>query len=171
MSLLVGFDPSQVEDVNDNPLVPEGKYRVMLTDVVEDVSKSGTEFVRWEWVVVAGKHEDAKFECVHFPQSSEGSMKVFQSHTKSLCRALKLAKVKNYDDLLNKPVMANVKINKYTDKFGEIRKNNQINYFEMDDTGKKSSASTGKSVAPEPADLIGGDSQDDPPDFDDDMPF
>ena len=137
MSLLIGFNPDEVPDFapmeRSDTYLPDGKYRVMLTNVLEEQSKAGNLFIRWSWVAVDGQYHNTIFETIHFPHGGkdpEMSMKIFQGHTKSLCRALRVAGIRDYTDLYNRPVFANVKLNKWTDKNGNPQQANRITHFE-----------------------------------------
>lgn len=178
MSLLIGFDASKIEEQSfqqEPPVLPPGQYRMVLAKVDEDESRNtGTFYVRWNWTVIAGKHENTMIECLHFPYSGKDpdlSMKIFQGHTKSLCRALELSGVSDYNDMLNKPVIANVKYKEYRDKYGDLQKTNFIRSFSKD-TGGQSPAkpvSSAKSSPPPPDLTLNASNQ--PTDFDDDIPF
>ena len=137
MSLLIGFNPDAVPDFapmeRNDTYIPDGKYRIMLTNVLEDQSKAGNLYVRWTWIVVDGQYHNQTFETIHFPHGGkdpEMSMRIFQGFAKSLCRALRLSGIGGYDDLCNRPVIANVKLGKWTDKNGNPMQANRITHFE-----------------------------------------
>lgn len=172
MSLLIGFNPDAVEDTEwqEDVIVPEGKYRVILTSVKEEETrKSGTPIVRWKWTIIAGKMSGTGFETAHFPHSSEASLGAFMRHTKSLCRALNLAGVNAYDDLCDQPVIANIQVNKYTDKSGTEQEANRINYFVNDTEGTGNApAQTVQRANPAPPQMASRpapDYNDEPPPF------
>lgn len=127
MSLLLGFNPDEVEEspieFQPDPLLPEGRHQVMLVDISEGSGEKGP-WIKFKYSIMEGENNGKTITIFENPKRSEQSKTIFDSRMKSLCKAVGIIKVESYDDLLHKPILINIKHWHRDD--GPV---NQINYF------------------------------------------
>ncbi len=140
MSDLSGFDASQHEAVNFDPL-PEGEYilSIVASETKETNDKKG-RFLQFEMQVMDGPHKGRKlWDRLNLWNASETAVKIAQGTLAAICKAVGVMKPKDSLELHNIPLKAKIVQRKRKDT-GETQ--NEIKGY--------SPASTAVAAAPKP---------------------
>jgi hypothetical protein len=113
MSILNGFDASTVPDTQpaDTGLIPEGEYRVEITDTEEKPTKSGNgAYLQIEFTILDGSYASRKiWSRLNLDNPNEKAVEIARRDLAAICRAVGLLQPKSIVQFINKRLTIVVK--------------------------------------------------------------
>ena len=122
-----GFDPNSVEAPSTD-LLPVDWYVAVATKVEpKDNQAKGAKWLDCEFEIVDGPHARRKvWTNITTSNQSETATQIGLSQLSAWCKALNVAILKDSSDLMNKPMLIHVKIEKGTNGYSD--KNKVVNH-------------------------------------------
>lgn len=161
---LFNFNANEVEPADNNftPL-PVGEYKVIITNTEQKnvENKPGNSYISFTFEVIDGKYKGRKlFENLNLWRNTpdkdkdQKTMNIAQQNLSAICRAVGKMKIKDTQELCNKPILATVKITPPSGNYGE---GNRITKYTAINGGntlpQKQETKKEKYPTPEPEDI------------------
>jgi hypothetical protein len=121
MASLTGFDANTVEPMKARNPIPAGDYKVAITasEQKQTAAKTGT-YIALEFSVLEGDHKGRKlFANLNLGNPSKQAVEIAKGELSAICRAIGVMTPNDTADLHNKPLWAEVKLEKRKDN-GEM---------------------------------------------------
>lgn len=119
------FDPSKYEPTNDFEPIPAGEYEAVINTAGWKNTKDGTgRYLALEFELTRDYAGRRIFENLNLENRNEKAVQIAQGSLSAICRALGVSMLTDTNQLLNKPMIIKVSIQKderYGDK-NRIRK-------------------------------------------------
>ncbi len=124
-----------VEDVDLSQFepLPEGKYIVAIESSEEKKTKSGTgSYIQLVFSIIDGKGKGRKlFHNLNLDNPNDTAVRIAQQQLALICTAVGKKKIKDTNELHNKPLVITVECENRTDKGHEGEIQNRIKKFEV----------------------------------------
>jgi len=125
MEFFKDYNSDDYEDASFDP-IPAGQYKVICDKIEEKKTKAGTgSYLNCSFQVIEGEYKERLvFQMFNIDNPSEKAQKIGRQQLSSFCRAINVPKPKSEQELLNIPLVVELKIRKdeeYGDK-NEIKK-------------------------------------------------
>ncbi len=106
------FDPSTVKPAEDFEVIPPGKHTALIIESEVKVTKKGTgRYIYLKMQIVDGQYRDRPlFDQINIQNPNTQCVEIGLRSLSALARALELAHVEDTDQLLNRVVVAHVKV-------------------------------------------------------------
>jgi hypothetical protein len=122
-NVLGGFNANEVEISSGYEPIPEGEYCAMITSVELKDSKSGGNFLEFDFTVQGTTHDGKVLkDRLNIVNSNETAQRIAKESLAKICLALGIATPKDTSDFQNKRLKIKVAVKPgvgtYFDKFG-----------------------------------------------------
>jgi hypothetical protein len=117
MADLQGFDASQEKEMMSFDPIPAGKYPLIATDVEWKSNKAGTgRYLQFTLEVLDGQFKGRKvWVRLNLENPSETAVDIARRELAALCKAVGIVRPSDSTDLLNKPFVGSVDVEKAKD--------------------------------------------------------
>jgi len=108
---LGGFDAEQEAVRTSRDPIPNGDYQVAIIEGEQKSTRSGEgEYLKLVFEVLEGEHQGRKlFVNLNLHNKNDTAVKIAREELAEICRALRITKPNDSDELLNIPLLARVK--------------------------------------------------------------
>lgn len=132
------FDANQVEPNAPYEVIPEGEYRIQITNSSMENTKDNTgQYLKLELEIMEGQQAGRKlFDRLNLVNRNQQAMEIAQRTLSAICHAVGVLTVNDSEQLHMRPMLAKVKVVDRKDRPGE--KSNEIGSYKAAGAGAPS---------------------------------
>lgn len=111
------FDANAIQPAGDRSPLPEGRYSVLVTEVVEKRTKAGTgSYLAITMQVIGGPHESRKlWQNINLRNPNQTAEEIGKKELSAFCRATGVMQPRSTSDFVGKTCAVNVGLEKRQD--------------------------------------------------------